>query len=492
MSPANKIPASGAEAPRPTPESPSKDYQDENETHDSRLKAVWDSEMGAREENYSVYEKASVLLLSWHKDDDDLATAEEVTNLEQVFRDEFNYKTTKAELRKNIRASAQIQAHVHLANFLFEHDDESTLLVIYYAGHGKPGKDRGTLALTGSRSTSLPSTHNNVNEVVWNSAEEIIKQTKADVLVIFDCCYAGDLELAVRAHLPSRAFEYLAATSSNSTTKGPGPHSFTSALIHSLSSLVKDGGSFSTQQLVSGILEAPGFPKDQGPRLHERLHSRRKIFLSALTPKSVNRAIEAKAAPEKPREEPSQDLLLRFGFNNINDKTIREMAQFLRGAITSKEIKAKTISWEGIDMPVASQLSFQEIVNAQPGLRYFRNKLRQIRNGIDTAEKVLQPKVPKVIGVEGPISPGSSLDGCFNATPDRRLSAEPESGIRQGSPAYINSPLSQIVQSPSAGGGQQTTDTPSLATRKGSKRSHDEDAEVPLLTTPNKRSRSDK
>lgn len=255
---------------------------------------------------------------------------------------------------------------------------------------------------------------------------------------------------------------------------------------------MEEEGSFSTQQLVSGILDAPGFPEDQGPRLHERLHSRRKIFLSALTPKAVNKAIEAKAIAVKSNEEPSQDLLLRFGFNSINDQTIREMAKFLRSAISRNEIEAKTISWEGIDMPVASRLSFQEIVNAQPGLRYFKNKLRQMRNGIDTAEKVLQPKTSKLIAIEVPVSPGSSLDGNLSATPDRRLSAEPESGIRQGSPAYTNTPLLHVVQCPSSGGDQQTTDTPSLATPKGSKRSHNEDAEVPLLTTPNKRSRSDK
>lgn len=85
MSPANKTSASGAEASRPTPGSPSKDYQDKDETHDSKLKAVWDSEIGAHEEEYSAYEKASVLLLSWHKDDDDLETAEEVSRGVPIF-----------------------------------------------------------------------------------------------------------------------------------------------------------------------------------------------------------------------------------------------------------------------------------------------------------------------------------------------------------------------------------------------------------------------
>lgn len=79
MPPANVVAASDAEMSRPAPESPSKDYQDQNETRDSKLKAAWDSEMGSQEDSYSHYEKASVLLLSWHEDDDDLETAEEAS-----------------------------------------------------------------------------------------------------------------------------------------------------------------------------------------------------------------------------------------------------------------------------------------------------------------------------------------------------------------------------------------------------------------------------
>jgi len=31
------------------------------------------------------------------------------------------------------------------------------------------------------------------NEIVWNFAEAAFQGTHADVLEIFDCCYAGDL-----------------------------------------------------------------------------------------------------------------------------------------------------------------------------------------------------------------------------------------------------------------------------------------------------------
>ncbi|KAK6216075.1 hypothetical protein LQW54_003850 [Pestalotiopsis sp. IQ-011] len=174
--------------------------------------------------------------------------------------------------------------------------------------------------------------------------------------------------------------------------------------------------------------------------------------MSALTQESVKGAMEAKAVAEgAPNEEPSQDLLLRFGFafGTIDEKSIREMANFLRTAINRNEIQAKTVSWEGIDLPLTSPtgLSFQEILVAQPGLLYFKNKLTKMRNGTDTLEHVPLLKAPKVVLIEGPDSPGPSLDGSFIATPDQRLSAEPELGIHQGKRIHDDTPKSYSISS---------------------------------------------
>jgi hypothetical protein len=61
------------------PQHTTKDYQDEAETRDSKYKAVWDNEMGNLKNSFVPYQKAFVLLLSWHKDVDDLKTDEEVS-----------------------------------------------------------------------------------------------------------------------------------------------------------------------------------------------------------------------------------------------------------------------------------------------------------------------------------------------------------------------------------------------------------------------------
>jgi hypothetical protein len=57
-----------------------KDYQDEAETRDSKLKAIWDGEIGNLKNTSISYRNAFVLLLSWHPDDDDLHTGDEVSN----------------------------------------------------------------------------------------------------------------------------------------------------------------------------------------------------------------------------------------------------------------------------------------------------------------------------------------------------------------------------------------------------------------------------
>ena len=55
-----------------------KNYQDEDESRDSKFKTIWDGEL--KNDLGIVQQKAFVLLLSWHENADDLGTAEEVTD----------------------------------------------------------------------------------------------------------------------------------------------------------------------------------------------------------------------------------------------------------------------------------------------------------------------------------------------------------------------------------------------------------------------------
>jgi len=315
-----------------------------------------------------------------------------------------------------------------------------------------------------------------LTEILWSSAEHNIRGTGADVFVIFDCCHAGELERNVRGHFARRAFEFLAATSAKSTTRKPGKHSFTSALIWSLSELLGKG-SFSTQELLRTIQnDAPDFPEGQSPRLSEREPSQRKIMLAPLTEESVRKAIEASQSEEEepPNEEMKHDLLLRFVFDReITKSMVTEMASHMQRLIHERDIKAKTVFWEGINAPPPLQFKDTTMI-AQLAFHHFGKSLHRIRKSRQEAspiEEVLalddselvQPKTrplsdnldpmrevasnaasrgklpsaeasdlfsdEAVQGLSGP----PSVDGSFVTTPDpRRLTAEPEIGDDQG------------------------------------------------------------
>lgn len=93
----------------------------------------------------------------------------------------------------------------------------------------------------------------------WNRSEHIIQNTKADILLILDCCNSGTLSHHDRFH--NRRFELLAACGHDKTTSFPGRYSFTSALIWALDQLAKESP-FSTCKLRLKIKEAPLFAEN--------------------------------------------------------------------------------------------------------------------------------------------------------------------------------------------------------------------------------------
>ncbi|KAE8446889.1 hypothetical protein EG329_011520 [Mollisiaceae sp. DMI_Dod_QoI] len=323
------------------------DYQDKKASHESKLKAFWDEQMRIGKKKEVIYKKAVVLLLSWDDDVDDLNTKDEVTKLERMFEDVFKYKTIRKKLTQNKNITAQAQINYILAQFVLENDGPSTLFIVYYAGHGRPEELRGGLKLAGKRSPT-PELH----EIVWRSAENNIQATRSDVLVIFDCCHAGELEKSTRSTGAHRAFEYLAATSANSTTKKPGDNSFTTALIWAATNLLQSGKkrSFSTQELLSKILDAPDFPNGQYPRLSERGSAcLRRIVLAPL---SEDASENAENDAQEAEDDFTTDLSLRFIFNRDMDLAMVEnLVTELKSLMIGEDIKGAGILWEGINCP---------------------------------------------------------------------------------------------------------------------------------------------
>ena len=100
--------------------------------------------------------------------------------------------------------------------------------------------------------------------VDWSIIQPKLGQVKAEILLLFDCCFAAQ---AARAHpiqvIPANV-ELLAACAMGVKTRPPGPHSFTTHLIKQIRAFLKSKGSAKISDIVnvlahrdSGCRETP-------------------------------------------------------------------------------------------------------------------------------------------------------------------------------------------------------------------------------------------
>lgn len=225
------------------------------------------------------YEKTCVLLLGWADEVDDIEAGREVSaaliyammihswvaltdgyqleSLQEVF--ETFYKFSVQFKRLHLEKHPQVQAAKHVADFIHDEDDCGRLLIIYYGGHGdSEATAPGRIKLAGR----IPDDDAERDMCIeWNDIESsVLTKTKADVLVIFDCCYAGVLcRPAFRG--PRRTFQYVAACKAWQRTKSAGPESFTSAMIWALRNLAYLKES-TVGKFVDTLMEHESFPRD--------------------------------------------------------------------------------------------------------------------------------------------------------------------------------------------------------------------------------------
>ena len=208
-------------------------YEDEYEKLNSTMQVTWSNVMELNSGVYTGstrYQHVHVLMLSWERQFDDLNVQGEVDALRTVFRDTYNFNVVHKQLIRKEKRRTQTQINRIVADWVDDNDGLKTLLIVYFAGHGRPGTKEGDLEITGHRSPS--DLRDTLDKVVWNKTEHNLSGIAADVFQIFDCCYAGNF--GARGGGGSGANEYLAATDKDDTTPKPGPNSFTSALIWAL------------------------------------------------------------------------------------------------------------------------------------------------------------------------------------------------------------------------------------------------------------------
>lgn len=134
-----------------TPDGSIVDYELDEQKNDSALRILWSKIMDdGPYKNPSTYRKVEALFLCWAKNSDDLATKEEVNRLKSVFEGRFHYHVQVEQLDNFIEQKLQVRINSIVAVFVEKHDAPNTLLIVYYAGHGRPGTSYGSLELFGS------------------------------------------------------------------------------------------------------------------------------------------------------------------------------------------------------------------------------------------------------------------------------------------------------------------------------------------------------
>ncbi|KAK3370438.1 hypothetical protein B0H63DRAFT_528159 [Podospora didyma] len=131
----------------------------------------------------SRYETVQVLLISWEHDD--LGVAPEVDALATVFDRDFGFGV--AQIIIPVEKSLFQLTHA-LLDWVESYGSDGSLLIVYYAGHGLVSESGRTLIWTNRRCSEDLS----YRELKWNGCEDILLQSAADKLFIFDCCYAAN------------------------------------------------------------------------------------------------------------------------------------------------------------------------------------------------------------------------------------------------------------------------------------------------------------
>jgi hypothetical protein len=178
---------------------------------------------------------------------------------------------------------------------------------------------------------------------VWNKAEKsLIDHAECDMLTIFDACYASNIHKAVQRQDP-RTYEMLTATGHDKMTAGPGPRSFTAALIGSLQSLLEEHGDepFTTRQLCEKINLHPMRRKNQS-----HIWSRFKRFDRSITLAPLKNSLDERKkdfSDDKTRS--LLTLTLPLTVKCLSDDQIESLSRALSKAVKDVRAPVKRLDW---------------------------------------------------------------------------------------------------------------------------------------------------
>ena len=143
-------------------------------------------------------------------------------------------------------------------------DDGHSLLIVYYSGHGmtlvaQPYELIIGATYNGDFKKDEGGAKVHKPSANFSQAAHILRaNSSSDVLVILDCCYAGNFLTDLSRNQGNRCFEVMMATGGNGTTPSPGPRSYTTVLIESLRELREGDARVTTWDLAQTIMKKQG------------------------------------------------------------------------------------------------------------------------------------------------------------------------------------------------------------------------------------------
>ncbi|KAF5984484.1 hypothetical protein FCOIX_2611 [Fusarium coicis] len=187
---------------------------------------------------YSRYTEVQVLLIRW--EEDELEVEWELNELQRVLHRLYGFTTDKFLIPTQ---NSHRKLNHKVLGFVEEHENEDTLLIVYYGGHGIINKARqSTWSCKGDKSYAT---------VEWSAIQTLFEMVKCDVLLLLDCCAGASA--APLTERPTNIKETIAACGFETWTPRPGAQSFT----HTLIEVLKEWASqlpFSAAMLHSEIL----------------------------------------------------------------------------------------------------------------------------------------------------------------------------------------------------------------------------------------------
>ena len=254
---------------------------------------------GLSQKQLNDYTTIRVLLLYWdceEVDDRNKATFKsEAYGLESYFRSQLNYNAV--EHFPIPTSDSQLSLSNKIGQTLISANDPSSLLIIHYGGHGDEDIANGGLqrsvwsayVFSGSLrqlSILICMFHTNTDletsfsrrarsggpSLKWHEIQPTLELFYGHVLLVLDCCYAGQAFRAPDSVVP-RNVEVLAACGMGRKTPLPGPYSFTAAFMKALNSTAQATGYTTTRDIFktlaqkeAGLPESPIFVPLAGSR----------------------------------------------------------------------------------------------------------------------------------------------------------------------------------------------------------------------------------